>query len=1575
MNIQKISVVIPIYNEAQNLPELITRLKNTLSKTKKEYELIFVDDNSTDQTDNIFQKRNRDQKIILLKKKNGKGKAYSLVEGFAASTGEAVVMIDADLQYAPEAIPGMIEELQNADIVVANRKHYKDSLVRKTLSRTFRVGFGKFLFGLDHDIQSGLKVFSREVIQTISFNPASGWTFDLEMLHIAHHAGYVIKNYDIDFEKRKNGHSSINIVKTAFDIGINSLKLRAKRIQPVIIKPTYEGNMLGAGYRYKKKLYVTHTTLPHHVSAMRTFTFLQKTIITLFVLSIIIGLFLKPLLTLQALVALLSTIYFIDVFFNLFLILKSLSFPQEIVSTDEELAKIQDKDLPIYTILCPLYREAHVIPQFLNAIKKLSYPKEKLDVLLLLEEDDKESIASVERMKLPSFVRTIVVPHSIPKTKPKACNYGLTFARGEYLVIFDAEDIPEPMQLKKAFLGFKKVPANTICLQAKLNYYNPHQNLLTRFFTAEYSLWFDVTLTGLQSINTTIPLGGTSNHFKIESLKKVEGWDPFNVTEDADLGMRLFKRGYKTAIIDSVTLEEANSKYGNWLRQRSRWIKGYMQTYLVHTRETLSFTKEQGIHSLIFQLIVGGKIAFVLINPILWLATIAYFVLYAYVGPQIEALYPSVVFYMAVISLVFGNFLFLYYYMIGAAKKGQWTLMKFVFLIPIYWIMISIAAFIALYQLIFKPHYWEKTVHGFHLLKTQKIQATVGVEKVVYPDPVGWRFAISSAKIKISKEIKERNQYFAGIFYIGAIGVGSIFSFLYSAYLGRALDLEDFGLISLIAGLYSLISIIPGALSATVSHRTGYLIGKYNEETAFNFWKHIRRKSISISVIFSLIWIALSPYLVHFFKTGTVSPFILFSPIIFSILAYSIDRGFLSSRLNFVMLGILVIFESILKFGLAFLLVELGLKTWTYMAIPLSVFIAFVLGWIFVLKSRKKAKAEVHEESSSFPKKFFFASLMSGLSSVILMSLDVVLAKHYLSARDAGLYSLAALIAKMIFFLGAFASPFIFPLVSRNEGANKDSKKILRLTLIGTLIFTLPGFIAFGALGNFTIPFLFGKKAIATIPYLLPMSTAMLCYSFARVYGNYYLAKKYYSFSAIALLVGVLQIALIILFHQSVLSMVYVMTLTWILYFVVTIIMHIFAEKVKIIENNLVDFVGLFKQFKKPYARGDKLRILILNWRDTRHKWAGGAEVYVHELAKHWVKEGNSVTVFCGNGTNWPKNEIIDGVQIYRRGGFYTVYVWALLYYLFKFRGKYDVIIDSENGIPFFTPLYTNIHKFLLIHHVHQEIFRKSLKWPLSTIALFLEAKLMPLVYRNAQVVTVSPSSKEEIIKHKLTKKDPIIIYNGVDTAKFKPGEKNEKPLILYLGRLQRYKSLDVFIKAAKGILEKIPEAEFVIAGEGEEKINLIKLAEKLGISQKIKFLGKVTEEEKIELFQKAWIFMNPSLLEGWGITTIEANACGTPTIASNVPGLRDSVSNLNTGLLVEYGDYGAFAQDAIILIKDNKLRKEMSIRSLEWAQKYSWEQSATTFYGALSEHLEKNPKIRKANRLAYVLNRLISLL
>lgn len=471
----------------------------------------------------------------------------------------------------------------------------------------------------------------------------------------------------------------------------------------------------GNGFFHKDTEYVHHTDLPHQESAFYRLSGMQKIVIFLIVVGFILGLVLNWHATIVAFVAALTILYFVDLLFNFFLIYRSFSKSPEVKISTHELQAVED-NLPMYTVLCPLYKEWKVIPQFVKAMSSLDYPKEKLQVMLLLEEDDTQTIEEVARMALPAYFDTVVIPHSMPKTKPKALNYGIKFAKGEYVVIYDAEDIPDPLQLKKVLAAFKKVRKNVICVQAKLNFYNPHQNILTRVFTAEYALWFDLVLTGLQSIHAPIPLGGTSNHFKVADINKLKGWDSFNVTEDADLGMRLVKKGYSTAIVDSDTHEEANSDFKNWFWQRTRWIKGYMQTYLVHMRNPHHFIQNwKDPHVLTFQLIVGGKIMSMFINPFMWAITISYFLFRPIIGPTIESFYPAPVLYMALFSLVIGNFLYMYYYMIGCAKRDYDDIIKYAFLVPFYWLAMSAAAWVAFYLLIRKPHHWSKTKHGLHL--------------------------------------------------------------------------------------------------------------------------------------------------------------------------------------------------------------------------------------------------------------------------------------------------------------------------------------------------------------------------------------------------------------------------------------------------------------------------------------------------------------------------------------------------------------------------------------------------------------------------------------------------------------------------------------------------------------------------------------------------------------------------------------------------------------------------------------------------------------------------------------------
>jgi len=450
--------------------------------------------------------------------------------------------------------------------------------------------------------------------------------------------------------------------------------------------------------------------------ANRVVTGPQKVVLILFVLAVVAGFVIAPLTTGIVLTTLSITIYAIVSLYKLKLFYDSFGRRRELVFTPEQVAAIDERDLPTYTILVPLYKEAGVLGKLVSNLDGLDYPKTKLEVMLLLEEDDTETIEVVEQMGLAPHFKPIGVPDSQPKTKPKACNYGLAQSTGRYIVIFDAEDEPDPDQLKKVFLGFSETEEDVVCIQCKLNYFNPEQNLLTRFFATEYAQWFDILLPGLDASDVPIPLGGTSNHFDAQVLADLGAWDPFNTTEDADLGLRLHKAGFKTAMLDSTTLEEANSVLPNWIRQRSRWIKGYFQTYLVHMRHPFRLLREIGFRGFLsFQCVVGGTVVF-LLNPIFWALTTIW--LFTEAG-VIEDLFPGFVYYAASFQLFLGNFIFVYLTVAGTLQRGLYSLTRYALFSPLYWGLMSIAAYRGFIQLFTKPFYWEKTEHGLDAGRTE----------------------------------------------------------------------------------------------------------------------------------------------------------------------------------------------------------------------------------------------------------------------------------------------------------------------------------------------------------------------------------------------------------------------------------------------------------------------------------------------------------------------------------------------------------------------------------------------------------------------------------------------------------------------------------------------------------------------------------------------------------------------------------------------------------------------------------------------------------------------------------------
>jgi len=381
--------------------------------------------------------------------------------------------------------------------------------------------------------------------------------------------------------------------------------------------------------------------------------------------------------------------------------------------------RLRTDDLPIYTIVVALYDEASAVPGLLAALRELDYPAEKLQVIFVLEPDDTATREALRQLDPGAPFEILIAPDLGPRTKPKALNAALALARGTFIAVFDAEDRPARDQLHRALDAFLGNGPDIACVQARLTIDNTRDSWLARLFTAEYAGQFDVLLPGLAQLRLPLPLGGSSNHFRTAALRKTGGWDPYNVTEDADLGMRLARLGYRAAVIDSTTYEEAPARVKPWIRQRTRWFKGWMQTWLVHMRAPTRVARELGFSGfLAFQLVVGGTVLSALVHPV-FIAVAGYLAATDQLFDTAGSAFGAVLLWLYLGALVSGYLTSAALGLIGLKRRGLlrqgWVLL----LMPLHWLLLSVAAWRALYQLLFNPFHWEKTAHG--LARTSRL--------------------------------------------------------------------------------------------------------------------------------------------------------------------------------------------------------------------------------------------------------------------------------------------------------------------------------------------------------------------------------------------------------------------------------------------------------------------------------------------------------------------------------------------------------------------------------------------------------------------------------------------------------------------------------------------------------------------------------------------------------------------------------------------------------------------------------------------------------------------------------------
>lgn len=794
-----------------------------------------------------------------------------------------------------------------------------------------------------------------------------------------------------------------------------------------------------------------------------------------------------------------------------------------------------------------------------------------------------------------------------------------------------------------------------------------------------------------------------------------------------------------------------------------------------------------------------------------------------------------------------------------------------------------------------------------------------------------------------------------GMFYLASYG----FIYLLSTHLAPG----EFSRLTLISSFFFILNIPTDGLYLMVLKYISDKDASNSQAIQLETIHYAQKTAVKLSLVSILAYIALIPAMMWYFHLDTPTAILFFAPTILTLFSASFYKAMLHGREQFNRLGVVMTLEGISKLTWAVLVIVLGFGLpMALLGFCISLAVASVAAYLLgrKFKPTENVRSAANQKLVKHMSQFLRQSMFASFTIALMLSLDVILANHLLTGDNLADYAYLNLYGRIILMIGLGVSALFYPKISKFAG-DKKLASVFRLGFItnvfltGSLVITaivVPNFLSL--IFNQDFASLHGTLAMYAV------GCAALTISAYLIKTQVILQKKVFSYIALVYIFLFTVSAHLIQPDLDQYATLFAVTSSINLALVLTLLTVSYGKE---------QWYQLIQFFHNPPESAtigsNKLRILIYNWRDTKHVWAGGAEVYIQEIAKRWVAEGHQVTLFCSFDRITARDETIDGINIIRRGGFVTVYIWGLLYYIFKFRGQYDYLIDCENGVPFFTPLYTRIPKTLIVHHVHQDVFAENLFFPLAKLAQFLEAHLMPLVYRNTPLVTVSPTSKKAIRRQLFAKNSITIVPCGIDLKQYKPGKKATNPLVVYIGRLKQYKRLEDFVAMAKVLHTQIPEARFTIAGEGDQLEPLRRHIGEQGMDQVIDMPGKITHQQKITLFQQAWVVMNPSSMEGWSITTIEANACSTPVVGADVPGLRDSIIPRVTGNLIPMGNVPAYTLEVFRLLTNTTLRESHSDNARKWAENFTWKASADQFMSHIKNQLSGKSRQGVTNPIA----------
>lgn len=705
-----VSVVIPVENHVSKLPALFKRIVPQLGATGRPFEIIVVDDRSQDETMQYLTHLPPEWHVRPFSKQGKTGRSISIKEGTDQALASTIVLLDPDTEYSPEAMRGVIDMLQTCDIAVVRR--------RSTLLSPFALlrSLQRLIFGqmvaTNEDVRSGLKAFKRSLLESMRFDPESEttWGLDAFLLYHAQHAGLVVGSVDAAYARHRRSIRRAIKAHMHASIGIAALRVMhvVRKLLPFLFPPA-PVEYFSAGFtNINDYLFLTPTQSAKGHVTKETISLLAVCIlavaIVLGVLRLSLGV---P--VLRSFAMFISVTYLSILLFRVAMLFQSVKANKEKI-TDEEVKTLRDDELPVITILIPLYKEQEIIPQIFRYLSEFDYPQEKLDIIFILESSDPETSQAFLDMHPPANFKALLSPDIEPKTKPKAMNVALKVARGDVLVIFDAEVLPEKDQLKRAVVTFKKYP-DVKYLHGRMDVYNADENWITRLYTAEFCYFYHYLMPGFIESGYPVPISGHSTYFRREVIESVGAWDAYNVAEDCDIGIRIYRKGFGNGMmLDSHTWEQSTMTLPTWVRQRTRWIQGFVQTSMVQLRYPLLLKRElkSWKNFCAFLFLVPGNVILNFLNIIQWVFFILWHTTHA---PFLQSAYSGLTLYLATTNFIVGNFLFTFFAMYGLYMRNHFRIVPWAVLSFVYWIMLGIASIRSTWHLFLHPHKWDKTKH------------------------------------------------------------------------------------------------------------------------------------------------------------------------------------------------------------------------------------------------------------------------------------------------------------------------------------------------------------------------------------------------------------------------------------------------------------------------------------------------------------------------------------------------------------------------------------------------------------------------------------------------------------------------------------------------------------------------------------------------------------------------------------------------------------------------------------------------------------------------------------------------